>query len=260
MCKFRGRRNYLPISQSIHWWYLRRCSLEWRHNELGGVSDHQPQDCLLKLLFRRRSKKTSKFRVAGVFVENSLVTGEFPHKGPMFPFDDVIMLMVLSFGQIGNEILSLLFCTFFVLKKGKNLFEIFLFIQTTQTFTFTRYENDRTQKILIILRKLYSLLIPLWKYATWKSYIILGEHNENTLQMAILLFMTSLQRLLLNEIPLFYRYNECFGVQSYIPHCNFVFITSSLNALNALLRQVPYNIYRTFDTFENHISVSSQFH
>ena len=46
-------------------------------------------------LFRRRSKKTSKFRVTGLCEENSPVTGEFPHKGSvtpkMMPFDGVIM-------------------------------------------------------------------------------------------------------------------------------------------------------------------------
>ena len=42
------------------------------------VSNHQPHDCLLNHLFRRRSKKTSKLRVAGLCVGNSPVTGEFP--------------------------------------------------------------------------------------------------------------------------------------------------------------------------------------
>ena len=69
--------------------------LQWRHNEHGGVSNHQPYDCLLNRLFRRRSKKTSKLRVTGLCEGNSPVTGEFPHKRPvtrkMFPFDDVIM-------------------------------------------------------------------------------------------------------------------------------------------------------------------------
>ena len=40
-------------------------SLQWRHNEGDGVSNHRRLDCLLKHLFRRRSKKTSKLRVAG---------------------------------------------------------------------------------------------------------------------------------------------------------------------------------------------------
>ena len=53
-------------------------SLRWRHNELDGVSDHQPHDCLLNRLFGRRSKKTSKLRVNGLCAENSPGTGEFP--------------------------------------------------------------------------------------------------------------------------------------------------------------------------------------
>ena len=41
-------------------------SLQWRHNGRGGVPNHQPHDCLLNRLFRRRSKKTSKLRVTGL--------------------------------------------------------------------------------------------------------------------------------------------------------------------------------------------------
>ena len=53
-------------------------SLQWRHNGHYDVSNHQPHDCLLNRLFRRRSKKTSKLLVTGLFVGNSPVTGEFP--------------------------------------------------------------------------------------------------------------------------------------------------------------------------------------
>ena len=53
-------------------------SLQWRHNWHDSVSNHQPHDCLLKRLFRRRSKKTSKLRVTGLCEENSLLTDEFP--------------------------------------------------------------------------------------------------------------------------------------------------------------------------------------
>ena len=65
-------------------------SLQWRHNGRNSVSNHQPHDCLLNRLFRRRSQKTSKLRVTGLCGPvNS------PHKWPvtrkMFPFDDVIM-------------------------------------------------------------------------------------------------------------------------------------------------------------------------
>ena len=70
-------------------------SLQWRHNGGYGISYHQPHDCLLNRLFRRRSKKTPKLRVTGLCAEKSPATSEFPHKGPvtreMFPFDDVIM-------------------------------------------------------------------------------------------------------------------------------------------------------------------------
>ena len=53
-------------------------TLQWRYNEHDGVSNHQAHDCLLKRLFRRRSKKTSKLRVTGICEGNSTVTGEFP--------------------------------------------------------------------------------------------------------------------------------------------------------------------------------------
>ena len=52
--------------------------LQWRHNGLDGVSDHQPHHCLLGRLFGLRSKKTSKLRVTGLCAGNSPGTGEFP--------------------------------------------------------------------------------------------------------------------------------------------------------------------------------------
>ena len=53
-------------------------ALQWRHNERDGVPNHQPHDCLLNRLFRRKSKKTSKLRVTGLCAGNSPLTGEFP--------------------------------------------------------------------------------------------------------------------------------------------------------------------------------------
>ena len=50
-------------------------TLKWRHNGRDSVSNHQPYDCLLNGLFRRRSKKTSKLRVTGLCVPG---TGGFP--------------------------------------------------------------------------------------------------------------------------------------------------------------------------------------
>ena len=52
-------------------------SLQWRHNGRDGVSNHQPHDCLLNRLLRRRSKRTWKLRATGLCVGNSPVTSEF---------------------------------------------------------------------------------------------------------------------------------------------------------------------------------------
>ena len=46
-------------------------TLQWRHNGCDSVSNHQPHDCLLNRLFRRRSQKTSKLRVTGLCAGNS---------------------------------------------------------------------------------------------------------------------------------------------------------------------------------------------
>ena len=51
---------------------------QWRYNEQDGVSNHQRRACLLNRLFRRRSRKTSRLRVTGLFAENSPMAGESP--------------------------------------------------------------------------------------------------------------------------------------------------------------------------------------
>ena len=81
----------------IYWnrrdWYLRsscswagfisafhigpQSSLRWRHNGRDCVSNHQPHECLLNRIFRRRSQITSKLRVTGLCAGNSPGTGEF---------------------------------------------------------------------------------------------------------------------------------------------------------------------------------------
>ena len=52
--------------------------LQWRHNGPDSVWNHQPHDCLLNRLFRRRSEKSSKLRVTGLCAGNPPWTGEFP--------------------------------------------------------------------------------------------------------------------------------------------------------------------------------------
>ena len=67
-------------------------TLQWRHNDHGGVSYNQPHGSLLNRFFRRRSKKTSNLRVTGHCAWKSPVPVNFPQKGPvtrkMVPFDD----------------------------------------------------------------------------------------------------------------------------------------------------------------------------
>ena len=53
-------------------------SLQWRLNKRRDVSNHQPHDCLLNRLFRRRLRKTWKLRVTGLCAGNSTVIDEFP--------------------------------------------------------------------------------------------------------------------------------------------------------------------------------------
>ena len=96
----------------IHWFV----SLHWRHNDHDGVSNHQPHGCLLKRLFRRRSKKTSKLRVTGLCVGNSPGPVNSPHKGPvtriMFPFD---VIMYWKLGTSDHLVLILLVLKMYLL-------------------------------------------------------------------------------------------------------------------------------------------------
>ena len=72
---------YIQLMSDIWFGYRfvqRSRTLQWHHNGRDSVSNHQPHDCLLNRLFRRRWKKTSKLRVTGFCVGNSSGTGEFP--------------------------------------------------------------------------------------------------------------------------------------------------------------------------------------
>ena len=72
-------KDLIKVAQSIKEANLSPAKpLQWRHIKHDGVSNHRRLDCLLNCLFRRRSKKTSKFRVTGLCEGNSPVSGEFP--------------------------------------------------------------------------------------------------------------------------------------------------------------------------------------
>ena len=88
-----------------HWWLSH--TLRWRHSGSESVSNHQPHDCLLNGLFRRRSKKTWKLCVTGLCAGKSPGPVNSPHKWPvtrkMFPFDDVIMMRGLRSGTFSLD-------------------------------------------------------------------------------------------------------------------------------------------------------------
>ena len=86
------RYNTIVDSLELQQSCAKSSSLQWRHNERHGVSNHQRHDCLLDCLSKYQSSASLTF-VRGIhrWPVNS------PHKRPvtrkMFPFDDVIMLV-----------------------------------------------------------------------------------------------------------------------------------------------------------------------
>ena len=86
---------YLRV-MARHWTVDNMNPLRWRD----GVSNHRRLDCFLNRLFRRRSKKTSKLSVTGLYEASSPVTGGFPHTGPVtrkiFPFHDIIKICSMA--------------------------------------------------------------------------------------------------------------------------------------------------------------------
>ena len=83
--KIRCSANCVQKSvKKLHWFSLCNgwlisldSTLQWRHNDRDGFSNHQPHHCLLSRLYRCRSKKTLKLRVTGLCTRNSPVTGKF---------------------------------------------------------------------------------------------------------------------------------------------------------------------------------------
>ena len=71
-------QTYSYLGNTMFISHLCHIPSRWRHNGRDGVSNHHPHDCLLKRLFRRRSKETLKLPVTWLCVGNSLVTGEVP--------------------------------------------------------------------------------------------------------------------------------------------------------------------------------------
>ena len=81
------------------------------------VSNHQPHDCLLNRLFRRRSKKTSKLRVTGLCAGNSPGTGEFPAQMASDAENVSIWWRHHEMQKLIQVLMSMLFQLFFALNE-----------------------------------------------------------------------------------------------------------------------------------------------
>ena len=100
-CGMHKQLQPLVPAEYSYWWLNMDGSLQpsftlqWRHNEHDGVSDHQSRDCFTQPFIQAQIKKHQSSASLGFVrgIHRSPVNS--PHKGPvtrkMFPFDDVIM-------------------------------------------------------------------------------------------------------------------------------------------------------------------------
>ena len=145
-------------------------SLQWRHNGRDGVSIHQLLDCLLSRLFRHRSKKTSKFRVAGLCWGINRWPVNSPHKGPVtrkvFAFDDVIMVFMKNSAEYAE--------TEIILRKDLTRFTSQLRHKFTPTYKSARKPVHQSNPFL---SDLFVLI-----YHCWNSFSYYHLRSEWRLQ------------------------------------------------------------------------------
>ena len=67
--------KFIQHDQVLWWWNMWAHHITMRHSGRDCVPNHQPYDCLLNRLFRR---KTLKLRITDLCAGNSPMTGEFP--------------------------------------------------------------------------------------------------------------------------------------------------------------------------------------
>ena len=111
-------------------------SLQWRHNEQNGVSNHQPHACLLNRLFRHRSEKTSKLRITGLCVRISPVTSEIPAQRTSNAESFFIRWRHHVAATNQNPSLNLQMLILGVLKYHKNIFNLHFAIYYFRLFYF----------------------------------------------------------------------------------------------------------------------------
>ena len=97
------------------WW-----TIQWRHNERDGVPNHQPHDCLLDRLFKRRSRKHQSSASLAFVRENSPLTGEFPTQMASNEGHFSIWWRHHDFCQMGNwqQKESVVYICFLIIKSG----------------------------------------------------------------------------------------------------------------------------------------------
>ena len=76
-----GQKSPWPFLCMTQWASSQTITLQWRHHERDGVSNHRRLHCLLNRWFRRNSKNISKLRVTGLCAGNSPWPVNSPHKG-----------------------------------------------------------------------------------------------------------------------------------------------------------------------------------
>ena len=82
------------LSMCVVIWSI-NCTLQWRHNGRDSVSNHQPHECLLNRLIRRRKHQSSASLAFVRGIHRGPVTRPVTRK--MFSFDDVIMKQLETF-------------------------------------------------------------------------------------------------------------------------------------------------------------------
>ena len=192
-------------------------TLQWRHNERDGVSNHQPHQCLPNRLFRRRSKKTSKLRVTGLCAENSPATGEFPARmtsnaenvsiwwrlrGAEQAINPYLNLRVTRHWWVNNMVwicvITLFHCIILI---------DFSFIKITQSLT------DR--------RECHNNPISVVLNSTIKTFLVSLPDLTNFILFTIPLpqsFQIKSANKYYTPLPLQWRHNVCDGVWNHQPH------------------------------------------
>ena len=122
----------------------------WRLNGHEGVSSHQPHNCLLNCVFRRRIKKTSKLRITGLCEGNSPVTGEFPTQRASNAENDSIWWRQ-------HDILSL--CTPLILTVKTSKMLIYTYVHKTYYHKISNISGTKSQN-LNVSRLVLQLSLP----------------------------------------------------------------------------------------------------